>query len=67
MIWAFLSSRLRTWVLFALVLPVVGRVLTSLGARVGTNRPRAGRAMTSTGERLTDLRGKKRRRGPGTF
>ena len=67
MIWAFLSSRIRTWVLFALVLPVVGKVLSALGGRVGTKRPKAGRALTSTGDRLSDLRGKKRRRGAGTF
>ena len=67
MIWAFLSSRVRTWVLFALVLPVVGKVLSALGARVGEKRPKAGRALTGTGERLGDLRGKKRRRGSGTF
>ncbi len=67
MIWAFLSSRVRTWVLFALVLPIVGRVLSALGVRVGERRPRAGRALTQTGDRLSDLRGKKRRRGPGTF
>ena len=69
MILAFLSSRIRTWVLFALVLPVVGKVLSALGARVGEKRPKAGRALTSTGDRLGDLRGKKkkkRRRGSGT-
>ena len=64
---AFLSSRIRTWLLFALVLPVVGKVLTALGVRVGEKRPRAGRALTTTGERMGDLRGKKRRRGAGTF
>ena len=67
MIMAFLSSRIRTWLLFALVLPVVGRVLTALGVRVGEKRPRAGRALTTTGERMGDLRGRKRRRGTGTY
>ena len=67
MIWAFLSSRIRTWVLFALVLPVVGKVLSAVGGRVGEKRPKAGKALTSTGDRLGDLRGKKRRRGSGTF
>ena len=67
MIWAFLSSRVRTWVLFAVLLPVVGRLLKALGVRVGEKRPQAGRALTSTGDRLSDLRGKKRRRGTGTF
>jgi hypothetical protein len=65
MIWAFLSSRVRTWMLFALVLPLVGRVLSALGGRMGDTRPRAGRALTRTGDRLGDLRGKKRRRGAG--
>ena len=64
---AFLSSRIRTWLLFALVLPVVGKVLSALGVRVGEKRPRAGRALTTTGERMGDLRGKKRRRGTGTY
>jgi hypothetical protein len=65
MIMAFLSSRIRTWVLFALVLPLVGRVLSALGGRVGERRPRVGRALTGTGERLTDLRSNKRRRRRG--
>ena len=67
MIMAFLSSRIRTWLLFALVLPVVGRILTAVGVRVGERRPGVGRALPGTGDRLTDLRGKKRRRGRGTF
>ena len=67
MIMAFLSSRIRTWLLFALVLPVVGRILTAVGVRVGDRRPGVGRALTGTGDRLTDLRGRKRRRGRGTF
>jgi hypothetical protein len=67
MIMAFLSSRIRTWLIFALVLPLVGRILTSLGVRVGERRPGVGRALTGTGDRLTDLRGRKRRRGRGTF
>ena len=67
MIMAFLSSRVRTWVLFALVLPIVGKVLSAVGVRVGEKRPKAGKALTSTGDRLGDLRGKKRRRGSGTF
>ena len=62
MIWAFLSSRIRTWLLFAVLLPVVGRVLQALGVRVADRNPRAARAMTVTGERMQDLRGSKRRR-----
>lgn len=67
MIMAFLSSRVRTWLLFALVLPIVGRILTAVGIRVGDRRPSVGRALTGTGDRLTDLRGRKRRRGRATF
>lgn len=67
MIMAFLSSRIRTWLLFALVLPLVGRVLTALGMRVGERRPAVGRALTSTGGRLTDLRGRRRRRWRAGF
>ena len=63
MFMAFLSARLRSWLLFALVLPLVGRVLTAVGVRVGSRRPGVGRALTGTGDRLTDLRGSKRRRG----
>ena len=35
MIWAFLSTRLRTWLLFAVLLPIGGRVLEAVGVRVG--------------------------------
>jgi hypothetical protein len=62
MIWAFLSSRVRTWLLFALVLPLGGRLLHVLGVRVSERNPRAGQAMTSTGSRMQDLRGRRRRR-----
>ena len=46
---AFLSSRVRTWVLFAVLLPIVGRVLEALGLRVGARNPSAGRALTKAG------------------
>ena len=49
MIWAFLSSRIRTWVLFAVLLPVAGRVLEAVGLRVGKRNPRAGGALTKAG------------------
>lgn len=42
---ALLSARLRSWVIFALVLPVAGRVLDALGVRVARRNPRAGQAM----------------------
>lgn len=46
---AFLSSRVRTWVLFAVLLPVVGRVLETVGLRIGDRNPSAGRALTRAG------------------
>ena len=46
---AFLSSRVRTWVLFAVLLPLVGRVLETVGPRVGARSPAAGRALTKAG------------------
>jgi hypothetical protein len=49
MIWAFLSTRLRTWLLFAVVLPVAGRLLEALGLRVGQRNPRAGNALSKVG------------------
>ena len=49
MIWAFLSTRLRTWLLFAIVLPIAGRLLEALGVRVGSRNPRAGDALTKAG------------------
>ncbi len=49
MILAFLSSRIRTWVLFAVLLPLVGRVLEAVGVRVGDKSPAAGKALTSAG------------------
>ena len=49
MILAFLSARLRTWVLFALVLPVAGRLLEAIGVRVAGRTPRAGVALARAG------------------
>ena len=66
MIVAFLSARLRRWVLLVVVLPLVGRVLESVGVRVGSRSPRAGRLLSSTGGHLrgpqTDP-SRRRRRG----
>lgn len=47
MIWAFLSSRVRTWVLFAVLLPLLGRLLQALGLR--TKNPRIAGALTTAG------------------
>lgn len=46
-IMAFLSSRLRTWVLFAVLLPLAGRVLEAVGLR--TKNPRVADALTKAG------------------
>lgn len=46
MIWAFLSRRLRTWALFAVLLPLAGRVLDLLGRRVTPRNPGVGGALT---------------------
>lgn len=48
-IMAFLSSRVRTWVLFAVLLPLVGRLLEAVGLRVGAKNPSAGRALSRAG------------------
>ena len=58
---AFLSARLRTWLLFALVLPLVGRLLEVVGVRVAGRSPRVGNALTSAGSLARTP--KQRRRG----
>ena len=55
----FLSSRLRRWLVFVLVLPLIGRLVETVGVRVAPARPRAGRALTTTGQTLR--RGRRRR------
>ena len=42
MIWAFFSRRLRTWALFAVLLPLLGRVLGFVGRRVERRNPSVG-------------------------
>ncbi len=49
MIFAFLSARLRRWVLMAFVLPLAGRVLQSVGPRIATRSPQIGNALTQAG------------------
>jgi hypothetical protein len=56
---AFFSRRLRTWLLFAVALPLVGRLLEGVGTRVAPRNPRAGSTMTSVGRRMADPRGKR--------
>jgi len=60
MIMAFLSSRVRTWVLFAVLLPLVGRILEKVGVRVADRNPRAGRALASTSELMRRRPGNRR-------
>ena len=50
MIFAFLSRRLRAWLLFSLLLPVIGRLLQAAGARLTDRKPRVGKALTSAGD-----------------
>ncbi len=60
-IWAFFSRRLRTWALFAVVLPLVGRVLGFAGRRVTPRNPQVGGALTTASE-FTRRPGRRRRR-----
>lgn len=46
---AFLSARVRQWLLFALVLPVAGRLLSTLGVRLAGRNPRAGQLLQQAG------------------
>ena len=46
---AFLSSRVRTWVLFAVLVPLVGRGLETAGLRVGKKNPAVGGYLTTAG------------------
>ena len=62
--WLFLSSRLRTWLLFTVVLPLVGRLLQVVGVRVAGRSPRAGQALGRAGSfaRTPQARRLRRRR-----
>ena len=59
MIWAFLSTRIRTWVLFAVLLPLAGRVMQSVAPRVGQRNAKAGDLLTKAGGFARDPRGKR--------
>ncbi len=61
MIWAFFSRRLRTWALFAVLLPMIGRVLGFAGRRVSPGNPRLGGALTTAAD-YTRHPGRSRRR-----
>lgn len=45
----FLSARLRQWLLFTLVLPLAGRLLEALGARLAHRNARAGQLLLQAG------------------
>jgi hypothetical protein len=47
MFWAFFSRRLRTWALFAVLLPLAGRVLGVAGRRITPRNPQVGGALTT--------------------
>ena len=59
MIWAFLSTRIRTWVLFAVLLPLAGRVMQAVAPRVGQRNARAGDLLGKAGGYARDPRGKR--------
>ena len=50
MIFAFLSARIRRWVLLVVVLPLLGRLLEALGLRLGAGR--TGRLLRGAGGQL---------------
>ena len=57
---AFFYGRLRRWLVYVLVLPLIGRLVETVGVRVAPARPRAGRALTTTGQTLRRGRGRRR-------
>ncbi len=59
--WLFLSRRLRQWVLLALLLPFVGRLLERVGGGVAARNPRAGSAIVSAGRTAQQVGGRGRR------
>ena len=60
--WLFLSARLRSWLLFALVLPVLGRVLEAVGVRIAPRNARAGNLLSQAGGYARTPRGRRARR-----
>ena len=49
MFFAFLSARVRQYLLLAFLVPLVGRLLQRIGVRVGARNPRAGQLLTQAG------------------
>ena len=64
MIWAFFSRRLRTWALFAVLLPMLARVLGVVGRRVERRSPQVGGAMVKAADYARRPTGRRRRRRP---
>jgi hypothetical protein len=61
-IWAFFSRRLRTWALFAVLLPLAGRILETVGRRGTPRTPQVGGALTTAaGYARRPGRGRRRR------
>ncbi len=63
--WALLSTRLRTWLLFAVAVPLAGALARSLARRIERRHgpTRLSRGLTSAGDLAR--RGKSRGRGYG--
>lgn len=59
---AFLSARVRQWLLFALVLPFAGKLLSALGVRLQGRSPRAGSFLQQAGGFASTPRGRRARR-----
>ena len=66
MIWAFLSTRLRTWLLFAVLLPIAGRTLQAVAPQVAQRNERAGDVLNKVGGYARDPRGRHRGNRSGT-
>ena len=62
MFFAFLSARLRRWVLMAFVLPLAGRALQAVGPRVAARSPQVGNALTTAGGWAAQPRTRRARR-----
>lgn len=60
-IWALLSTKIRTWALFAVLFPLAGRVMQAVAPRVGQHNERAGDLLTKAGGYARDPRGKSRK------
>jgi hypothetical protein len=66
-IFAFFSRRLRTWLLFSLLVPVLGRLLQATGDRVSPRSPRVGSALAKAGDVARPPKGRRSRRTQSRF